>query len=88
MLFFMIILWNFIFTYDVYLMIRRPDVYNQDNMFYFRAFVYFTGVMFSIVVFFPNMEIFTESVIYICYIKTGLIYNIFVNPPFEEVKLS
>lgn len=81
MMFFMIILWNFVFTYDVYLTVNKPMVFNENYVFYYKAFVYFAGTMFSIVVFFPNMSFFTESSIYICYIKNGIIYNIFVNLP-------
>lgn len=81
LLFFMIILWNFVFTYDVYLTVNKPLIFNENYVFYYKAFVYFTGTMFSIVVFFPNMSIFTGSSIYICYIQTGLIYNCFVNLP-------
>jgi len=65
MMFSMIILWNFVYTYEIYLMFNKPEMYDEDYLFYFKAFVYFTGVMFSIIVFFPNMEIFQESSIYI-----------------------
>jgi hypothetical protein len=75
MMWFMIVLWNFVFTYDVYLTVNKPMVFNENYVFYYKAFVYFTGTMFSIVVFFPNMGIFTESSIYICYIQNGPIYN-------------
>ncbi|CAI2376364.1 unnamed protein product [Moneuplotes crassus] len=81
MLFFMIILWNFVFTYDVYLTVNKPLMYNENNVFYYKIFVYFVGIMFSIVIFFPNMDIFTESSIYVCYIKNGVVYNLFVNFP-------
>lgn len=81
MMFFMIILWNFVFTYDVYLTVNKPMTFNENYVFYYKAFVYFTGTMFSIVVFFPNMGIFTESSIYICYIQNGPVYNAFVNIP-------
>lgn len=81
MLFFMIILWNFIFTYDVYLTVNKPLIFNENYVFYYKAFVYFAGTMFSLVVFFPNMDIFAESIIFICYMKKGLIYNVFVNFP-------
>jgi hypothetical protein len=81
MLFFFIILWNFAFTYDVYLTVNKPMVFNENYVFYYKAFVYFAGTMFSIVVFFPNMDFFTESSIYIWYIRNGLIYNLFVNIP-------
>jgi hypothetical protein len=65
MLFFFIILWNFAFTYDVYLTVNKPMVFNENYVFYYKAFVYFAGTMFSIVVFFPNMNFFTDSIIYI-----------------------
>jgi len=74
-LFFMIILWNFILTYDVYLTVNKPLLFNENYLFYYKIFVYFIGTMFSIVIFFPNMNIFTETSIYVCYIQNGLIYN-------------
>lgn len=65
MLFSFIILWNFALTYDVYLTVNKPTVFSENYVFYYKAFVYFTGTMFSVVMFFPNMSIFTETSIYV-----------------------
>ena len=75
------ILWNLAYTYDVFLIVNKPYIFSENYVFYYKCFVYITGTLFSIIIFFPNMAFFTESSIYIWYIKRGRIYNTFVNFP-------
>lgn len=64
-LFILIVLWNFIWTYDIYLTVRNPIGFNENFVFYYKVFVYFVGFIFSLVVFFPNMKIFTDNTLFI-----------------------
>lgn len=79
LLFILIVLWNFIWTYDIYLTMCKPLSYSENYVYYYKVFVYFIGFIFSLVVFFPNMQIFTDTTVFICYMKYGVIYNVFIN---------
>lgn len=57
----------------------KPLRYTEYFVFYYKVFVYFAGLIFSLVIFFPNMDMFSDTTIFICYMKYGLIYDVFIN---------
>lgn len=81
LLFVYIIIWNLCFTYDVYLTVNRPLSFSENYMFKYNMFVYVFGTMFSVTIFYMKIDFFTDSSIYICYIKSGFIYDVYVNFP-------
>lgn len=81
MMFVTIILWNFVLTYDVYVTVNKPLVFNENNVFYYKTGVYFTAVLISVMVYYPLMNIFADSTVYICYMQNGIAYNVTVNLP-------
>ena len=78
-LFIVIILWNFSWAYDIYYAIEHPNTPNNSRVFYYKIFSYFVGSLFALVVFYSNMEIFTDTKMFIWSMKYGEIYNIFIN---------
>lgn len=50
-------------------------------MFKYNMFVYGFGTVFSLAIFYMKIDFFTDSSIYICYIQSGLIYDVYVNLP-------
>ena len=57
----MVLLWNAVWTYDLYVTVNRPLAFNTERyIFYYKILVYFTGLIVSLVVFFPNYEYFAE----------------------------
>ena len=64
-IFICIVLWNFLWTYDTYLTVKDPMRYTENFIFYYKVFVYFAGLIFSLVVFFPNMDLFSDNTLFI-----------------------
>lgn len=55
-LFFMVLLWNFAWTYDIYLTCSFPLMFTEKYVFYYKVAVYFFSIIFCIIVYFPTME--------------------------------
>ena len=58
-LFVTVILWNFVYTYDIYLTVNKPLMYNEKYMFYYKIAVYFGALIIALVIYFPNIDSFT-----------------------------
>ena len=57
----------------------HPTQPNYGLVYYYKVFTYFFGCLFALAVFYPSMDIFTDTTMFICSIKNGVIYNIFIN---------
>ena len=55
-LFFMVILWNLFWTYDIYLTCSSPLMFTEKYVFYYKVAVYFFSIIFCIIVYFPTMD--------------------------------
>jgi len=59
-LFFMIVLWNFFWTYDIYLICSAPLQFTEKFVFYYKVAVYFFSILFTVIVYFPTMDKFSD----------------------------
>ena len=57
----MIIMWNFVWTYDIYVTVNKPLVFTEKYSFYYKIAVYFSSLIFALVIFFPNIDKFAET---------------------------
>ena len=74
-------IWNLWFTYEVYLTVNNPLSFSENYMYKYNIFVYVFGTIFSIAIFYIKKDFFTDSSIYVWYIQSGIIYDLYVNVP-------
>ena len=55
-----VLLWNFAWTYDIYLTVNKPLIYSETFVFYYKLVVYATSIIVGLCVFFPNIDLFTR----------------------------
>lgn len=73
--------WNFCWSYDLYLSVKKPMSYTEHFYYFYRKITYTFGILFGFMSFFISSLLDSDEKSTICLMNRGMTYAIFITVP-------